>query len=130
MAIVERVRRINKKAHIVVRVKHIENVEEFYKLGADQVFPEKFEIAIDLFNRFLANKLLPQKEINRIITRIRNLSLGEFSGKDSINQPSIIDELPNMNIRITSYNVCYTKLLRNASTVTPVFVRNWISEIE
>jgi len=98
MAIVERVRRINKKAHIVVRVKHIENVEEFYKLGADQVFPEKFEIAIDLFNRFLANKLLPQKEINRIITRIRNLSLGEFSGKDSINQPSIIDELPNMNI--------------------------------
>lgn len=98
MAIVERVRRINKKAHIVVRAKHIENVGELYKLGADQVFPEKLEIAIDLFNRFLANKLLPQKEINRIITRIRNLSLGEFSGKDSINQPSIIDELPNMNI--------------------------------
>ena len=98
MAIVERVRRLNKKAHIVARTKHIENVGELYKLGADQVYPEKLEIAIDLFNRFLANKLLPQKEINRIITHIRNLSLGEFSGKDSINQPSIIDELPNMNI--------------------------------
>ncbi|MBN1952441.1 MAG: NAD-binding protein, partial [Bacteroidales bacterium] len=98
MAIVDRVRQINKKAHIVVRAKHIENVGVLYKLGADQVFPEKLEIAIDLFNRFLANRLLPQKEINRIITHIRNLSLGEFSGKDSINQPSIIDELPNVNI--------------------------------
>lgn len=98
MAIVEKVRRISKKAHIVVRAKHIENVGELYKLGADQVFPEKLEIAIDLFNRFLTNKLIPQKEINRIITHIRNLSLGEFSEKDSINQPSIIDELPNMNI--------------------------------
>lgn len=98
MAIVESVRRINKKAHVVVRAKNIENVGDLYKLGADQVFPEKLEIAIDLFNRFLVNKLVPQKEINRIMTHIRNTSLGEFSEKDSLKRSSIIDELPNMNI--------------------------------
>ncbi len=98
MAIIDRVRHINKQAFIVVRAKHIQNVEQLYKLGADQVLPEKLEIAINLFSRVLVRKLYPQKNINRIITQIRNLNLGEFSEKDIINKPSIFDELPNMNI--------------------------------
>ncbi len=98
MAITEKVRNLNKKAYIIARVKHIENVEQLYKIGADQVFPEKLEIAIDMFNRVLVQKLYPQKEVNRILTHIRNLNLGEFSEKDILNQPTIFDELPNMNI--------------------------------
>jgi monovalent cation:H+ antiporter-2, CPA2 family len=98
MAIIEKVRHLNKKAYIIARAKHIENLEQLYTLGADQVLPEKLEIAIDLFNRVLVQKLYPQKEINRILTHIRNLNLGEFSEKDILNQPTIFDELPNMNI--------------------------------
>ncbi|WP_372755003.1 cation:proton antiporter [Labilibaculum sp.] len=98
MAIIEKVRSLNKKAYIIARAKHIQNVEELYRLGADQVLPEKLEIAIDLFNRVLVKKLYPQKEVNRILTNIRNLNLGEFSEKDMINKPSIFDELRNMNI--------------------------------
>ena len=98
MAIIEKARSLNKRAYIIARAKHVRNVEQLYELGADQVLPEKLEIAIDLFNRVLVRKLYPQKEINRILTGIRNLSLGEFSGKDIINQPTIFDELPNMNI--------------------------------
>jgi len=98
MAIIERVRNLNKKAYIIARVKHIGNVEQLYHLGADQVLPEKLEIAIDLFNRILVKRLYPQKEINRILTRIRNLNLGAFTEKDILNQPTIFDELPNMNI--------------------------------
>ena len=89
---------MNKKVYIIARAQHIGNVEQLYKLGADQVLPEKLEIAIDLFNRILVKKLFPQKEINRTLTHIRNLSLGEFSEKDIINQPTIFDELPSMNI--------------------------------
>ena len=51
MAIVEQVRQLNPNAFILVRAKQTDNVEQLYKFGADQVFPEKLEIAIDLFNR-------------------------------------------------------------------------------
>lgn len=98
MAIIEKVRSINKQAYIIARAKHIQDVEQLYKLGADQVLPEKLEIAIDLFNRVLVKKLYPQKEVNRILTHIRNSNLGEFSEKDIINQPTMFDELRNMNI--------------------------------
>ncbi len=98
MAIIKKVRNINKQAYIIARAKHIQNVEQLYSLGADQVLPEKLEIAIDLFNRVLVKKLYPQKEVNRILTHIRNLNLGEFSEKDTINKPTIFDELRNMNI--------------------------------
>ncbi|HBL74565.1 MAG: sodium:proton exchanger [Bacteroidetes bacterium GWF2_42_66] len=98
LSIVEKVRRLNKKAYIIVRVKHIQDVEEFYKLGADQVLPEKLEVAIDLFNRVLIKRLYPQREMNRILTHIRSMSLGEFTEKDTVNKPSLLDDLPNLNI--------------------------------
>jgi CPA2 family monovalent cation:H+ antiporter-2 len=98
MAIIEKVRRLNKHAYIIARAKHIEHVEQLYSHGADQVLPEKLEIAIDLFKRILVKKLYPQKEVNRILTHIRNLNLGEYSEKDIVNQPSMFDELRNMNI--------------------------------
>ena len=98
MAITEKVKEINRNVYVIVRAKNMENVEDLYKLGADQILPEKLEIAIDLFNRILIKKLYPQKEINRILTHLRNMNLGEFSEKDMINQPSLLDDLPNMNI--------------------------------
>ncbi len=98
MAIIEKVRMLNKNAYIIARAKYLANVEQLYRVGADQVLPEKFEIAVDLFNRILVNRLYPQKEINRILNHIRSSNLGEFSEKDTVNQPSIFDELPSMNI--------------------------------
>lgn len=98
MAIIERINHINKNAYIIVRAKHVDSVEELYRVGADQVMPEKLEIAVDLFNRVLTKRMYPQKEINRIIAHIRSMNLGKFSEKDVINQPSILDELANINI--------------------------------
>lgn len=98
MAIIEKVRRINKNVFILARGTLIQNVEMLYKAGADQVIPEKLEIAIDLLNRILVKRLIPQKEVNRILTHIRNTSLGEFSQKDTVNQPSVLDEFPNISI--------------------------------
>ncbi|HKM94927.1 MAG TPA: monovalent cation:proton antiporter family protein [Prolixibacteraceae bacterium] len=98
MAIIDKIRRLNHSVYIIARVKHIDNVENLYKVGADQVLPENLEIAIDLFNRVLIKRLYPQKEINRIMARIRSMNLGSFSEKDSVNQPSILDELAHINI--------------------------------
>lgn len=100
MAIVEKVRKINNNAYILVRSATVTNVEQLYKVGADEVIPEKLEIAIDMMNRILTKRHIPNKEINRIITGIRNRSLGAFSEKDLVNKPSIFDEFQNMNITV------------------------------
>lgn len=98
MAIIEKVKKINPRAFVIVRSRNVENIQQFYDLGADQVFPEKFEIAIDFFNRVLMKRLYPQKKINRMMAQIRSMNLGVFTEKDMVNQPSIIDEMPNVNI--------------------------------
>lgn len=98
LAIIEKVKKINVNAFIIARAVHIENVQQLYEIGADQVFPEKFEIAIDFFNRVLMKRLYPQKKINQMLAHIRTLNLGAFTEKDMINQPSILDELQNVNI--------------------------------
>ncbi len=98
MSIIEKVRKINKNVFIVVRSPLIQNIGQLYKIGADQVLPEKFEIAVDLLNIILFRWLVPQKEINRIITHIRNTNLGEFTEKDLINQPSILDDFSHIKI--------------------------------
>ncbi len=138
MSIIEKVRHLNKKAYIIVRVKHIQDVEEFYKLGADQVLPEKLEVAIDLFNRVLVKRLFPQREINRILTHIRSMSLGEFTEKDTINKPSFLDEFPSLNItalKIDANSVADGKLLadlklRNKTGVTILAIKRGTEIIE
>lgn len=138
MAIVEKIRLLSKKVHIIARVKHVEDVKLLYDLGADQVFPEKFEIAIDLFNRVLIQKLYPQKELNRILNRIRNMNLGDFVEKDSMNKPTLLDELPNMNISAVkveadSYIVNKSLIdsrLRNKTGATLLAVRRGNQTIE
>lgn len=121
MAIIEKVRSINKKVYIIARSKYIANVKQLYEIGANQVLPEKFEIAIDLFNRILVNKLYPQREVNRILTHIRSENLGVYSEMDIVNQPTIMDELPNMNITAIKVD---TNSLLDGKTLAESQLRN------
>jgi CPA2 family monovalent cation:H+ antiporter-2 len=98
MAIIEKVRNLNKHARILVRAKEMQSVGQLYKLGADQVLPEKLELAIDLFHRVLTEKLYSSRDINRMLTHIRNTHLGEFSERDKVNIPSLLDDLSTINI--------------------------------
>ncbi len=100
MAIIEKARKINSNARIISRVHSIQNVSELYKLGADEVLPEKLEIALDLFNRILTGKLIPNSEINRMLTHLRKEHLGIYMNKDTVNKLSIFDELANTNISV------------------------------
>jgi CPA2 family monovalent cation:H+ antiporter-2 len=102
MAIIEKVKKINNRAFVIIRIRSVDNMEQYYNLGADQIYPEKFEVAIDFFHRVLMKRLYPQKEINRMLAHIRSMSLGVFTEKDMINQPSILDELKNVNISAVS----------------------------
>lgn len=98
MAIIEKVRQLNSRAFIMMRAKQIDNIEELYKLGADQVLPEKLEIAIDLFNRILLKSAYPKSKVTRTLRNIRNMILGVFSERDITNQSTIFDEFSKINI--------------------------------
>jgi CPA2 family monovalent cation:H+ antiporter-2 len=98
MAITGKVREINKNAFIVVRTRYLQSVKELYDIGANQVVPEKLEIAINFFNRILIKKLYPRNEITRILHHIRDLNLGELKEHDLVNRPTAWDELENLDI--------------------------------
>jgi CPA2 family monovalent cation:H+ antiporter-2 len=96
--IIRKVRLLNKHATIIVRTPHIEDIEALYKIGATQVIPEEFETAIDLFERIMANFLLPRKEIDLAIDRIRNDHYGIFLEETSSTRFNISKDIPDVEI--------------------------------
>ncbi len=97
MAIVQKVRNLNPHAFLLVRTKDVSEIQELYKLGATQVIPEEFETSIDLFERVLTYRLVPQREINSVIAGIRDDHYGIFREKDEKSN-LIFKELPNIEI--------------------------------
>jgi CPA2 family monovalent cation:H+ antiporter-2 len=82
LAIIEKVRSFNPGGYIIVRAPFLKNIEQLYKAGANEVLPEKFEIAIDLLGRVLSKRATPPEEIDGIVSQIRKIHLGEFSKND------------------------------------------------
>ncbi|MGQ8336325.1 cation:proton antiporter domain-containing protein [Sunxiuqinia sp. A32] len=97
MSIVQKVRQMNSHAFLLVRAKDVAEIKELYKLGASQVIPEEFETAIDLFERVLNNRLVPKREINSVIAKIRDDHYGIFREEDE-KSSLIFKELPNVEI--------------------------------
>jgi CPA2 family monovalent cation:H+ antiporter-2 len=85
MSILEHIRKLNAKAFTLIRTKHVEDIEELYRLGADQVIPEEFETAIELFERVLVMEHTPQKEITKIVSEIRDHHYGIF--RENVDPP-------------------------------------------
>ena len=98
MSIVEHIRAMNKHAQIIVRTRHVTDIEELYRLGANQVIPEEFETAIDFFERILGKYLIPRMEIERSIARIRSDHYGIFRDKDKVGGYSLLKDIPDIEI--------------------------------
>jgi len=98
MAVIEKVRNMNPHAHIIVRTKKVEDIEDLYNVGASKVIPEEFETSIELFDRLLAKMLVPRREIDSLITRIRNDNYGIFQDKVSKSDLFALKELANIEI--------------------------------
>ncbi len=97
MSIIEKVRHLNSHAFIIVRTKYVFDIEELYKTGANQVIPEEFETAVNLFERVLSRRLVPQREINMIVAKIRDEQYGVFRD-DTDDSSQILKELPNLDV--------------------------------
>jgi CPA2 family monovalent cation:H+ antiporter-2 len=98
MSMVEHIRAMNKHAQVIVRSRHVTDIEELYRLGASQVIPEEFETAIDFFERILGKYLIPRMEIEKSIARIRSDHYGIFRDKDKVGGYSLLKDIPDIEI--------------------------------
>jgi monovalent cation:H+ antiporter-2, CPA2 family len=69
--IVSSVREFSDKVHIIVRTRFVQEMEENYRSGADEVIPEEFETSIEIFTRVLSKYLMPRDEIAQFTNSIR-----------------------------------------------------------
>ncbi len=116
LGVIEQVRRLNKTAYIMVRSRHVSDIEDLYAMGADQVIPEEFETAIEMFERILKKLLIPKGKIEEAIEHIRDDNYGIFREKEEANSFALSDEIPGIEIvavRARNYPVFQGKSLKD-----------------
>jgi CPA2 family monovalent cation:H+ antiporter-2 len=70
--ITETVRRLTRKAHVIVRTRYLMEMQALYDLGANEVIPEEFETSVEIFSRVLAKYLIPRDEIDKLVIQLRS----------------------------------------------------------
>jgi CPA2 family monovalent cation:H+ antiporter-2 len=69
--IVKNARELNPAVSILVRTRYIREVEDLYRLGANQVIPEEFETSVEIFSRVLRDFRVPGNVIQNQVDLIR-----------------------------------------------------------
>lgn len=77
-AITENARKLNPKIWIIVRTRYLQEMQPLYELGANEVIPEEFETAVEIFARVLQKYLIPRAEIEKFVADVRSRSYEMF----------------------------------------------------
>ncbi len=98
--IIEVIRRLNPKAHLIVRTPYLQEMKPLYELGANEVIPEEFETSVEIFTRVLAKYLIPRDEIERLVTEVRSDGYEMFRNlsKASASFSDLKLQLPDVDI--------------------------------
>ncbi len=84
--IVKEAKKANPSISVLVRTRYTREVEELYRLGADQVIPEEFETSVEIFARVLKDYRIPGNIIQNQIKIIRD------EGYAMLRTPSVAGE--------------------------------------
>jgi CPA2 family monovalent cation:H+ antiporter-2 len=98
--ITETARRLNPKIYLIVRTRFLQEVEALYALGADEVIPEEFETAVEIFTRVLKKYLFPRDHIEKFTADVRAEGYQMFR-KPEVTPPSFSDlslHIPDMEV--------------------------------
>lgn len=69
--ITRQIKELNPSLHLIVRTRFVSEIDALRELGADEVIPEEFETAVEIFIRVLNHYLVPQQDIDRFMTEVR-----------------------------------------------------------
>lgn len=65
------IKQLAPNVYLIVRTRFLLEMNNLYKLGANEVIPEEFETSIEIFSRVLVHYLVPRDDIHRFITEVR-----------------------------------------------------------
>ena len=69
--ITRQIKEMNPQIHLIVRTRFVNELEPLRELGADEIIPEEYETAVEIFIRVLHHYLVPQQDIDRFMTEVR-----------------------------------------------------------
>jgi CPA2 family monovalent cation:H+ antiporter-2 len=69
--ITRQIKELNPYLHLIVRTRFVSEIDPLHELGADEVIPEEYETAVEIFIRVLHHYLVPQQDIDRFMTEVR-----------------------------------------------------------
>jgi CPA2 family monovalent cation:H+ antiporter-2 len=109
-------RRMNPNLYIIIRTRFFHEVDPLYALGADEVIPEEFETAVEIFTRLLKKYLVPQEDINRLTAEVRSEGYQMFRATtlSGLSLEELKRHVPDMDIqtfRIGMYSTAAAKTL-------------------
>jgi CPA2 family monovalent cation:H+ antiporter-2 len=98
--IISSIREISDKVHIIVRTRFVQEMEENFRIGADEVIPEEFETSIEIFTRVLSKYLMPRDEIEAFTNSIRadNYDMLRSMSKRRNSTGNIVMDLPDLEV--------------------------------
>ncbi|MFH1118594.1 MAG: cation:proton antiporter [Bacteroidota bacterium] len=111
--IISILRRITETAHVIVRTRHLSEIDEMLRMGADEVIPEEFETSIQIFTQVLHRYLVPYDKIQSFISHIRarNYELLAASGNETQFPPHLQINIPDMVIATLPVQQGFNKII-------------------
>lgn len=104
--IIREARRMNPHLHIIIRTRFVRDMEELFKLGADEVIPEEFETSVEIFTRVLAKYLIPHDEIEKLVAEIRSDGYQMFRSLSTSDFPQTHLSVKVPEVEIHSIHIC------------------------
>jgi len=110
--ITEIIRRLNPRAHLIVRTRYLQEMNPLYELGADEVIPEEFETSVEIFTRVLLKYLIPRDKIEALVAEAR------ADGYDMLRHPSKTSAvLSDLKLQIHGVNVCTFRISQGSQLI-------------
>lgn len=103
-SIVHKIRKHSKDVYIIVRTRFVNEMAEIYRLGADEVIPEEFETAVEIFTRVLNKYLIPKSDIEDFILNVRS------EGYKMFRSISKFTSYSDLKLHIPDYDILTLKI--------------------
>ncbi|MEJ8801784.1 cation:proton antiporter domain-containing protein [Pontibacter sp. H249] len=99
---ISEIRTISEKVHIIARTRFVLEMEESFRIGADEVIPEELETSIEIFTRVLTRYLIPRDQIEAFTNTIRE---DNYDMLRSHNERSDSNMLSNLKLELPDIEV-------------------------
>jgi len=93
-------RSLSSEAFIIVRTRYVEEIDQLYAAGANQVIPEEFETSIEIFTAVMRELHVPTNIVQAQITLLRQERYSLLRGRRL--QGAILDQLPTILLERTT----------------------------